>query len=718
MKRAALLLFLVVGCGHGATATPPDAVEAAPRLAYPTAPRTDLVETLHGVAVPDPYRPLEDVDSAETKAWVEAENALTSQWLASVPERPRILERLTRLWNYERWGVPRREGGRLFVAKNDGLQNQSVLYVIDEAGAAPRALLDPNKLSADGTVALSGWTPSFDGKLLAYGVANAGSDWSTWRVRDVTTGADLPDEVSWVKNSGAAWTRDGSGFYYSRYDAPKPGAELTQLNKFHKFCFHRIGASPAADPIVYERNDHSDWHFGGEPTDDGRFLYLGISNSTSRKSRGMIADAARPTAFRDLFPEFDASHEFLGNDGDVLYFLTDKDAPKGRVVALNVARPEPSAWRTIVPEAAEALTSASIVGGRIFCSYLADAKTLVRIYAKDGLFVGDVPLPGVGTARGFAGHDSDDATYFAFTSFTTPPSVWRYDLIDGKTHEVHSAQTAFDASPYVTEQVFYASKDGTRVPMFVTHRKDLAKSGANPTYLYGYGGFDISMTPNFSPATALWLEMGGVYAVANLRGGGEYGEAWHEAGTKAKKQNVFDDFIAAAEWLVAEKWTSSEKLAIAGGSNGGLLVGACMTQRPDLFGACLPAVGVMDMLRFHKFTVGGAWRSDYGDPDVAADFEALRRYSPYHNLKPARYPPTLVTTADHDDRVVPGHSFKFAAALQAAQQGDAPVLIRVETKAGHGAGKPTKKILEEVADADSFLVRALHVDLPEKFGSN
>jgi len=720
MKRTALLL-LVVGCAQVDRPTLDASAAGVPAsLLYPHAPTADVVDVLHGVSVADPYRPLEDVDSAETKAWVAAENALTFDWLAKVPARGPILDRLTTLWNYERWGVPRCEGGRTFVTKNDGLQNQAVLYVIDADGAEPRVLLDPNAASSDGTVALSSWSPSRNGKLLAYATSVAGSDWSEIRVRDAGTGKDLPDVVRWVKNSGAAWKPDGSGFYYGRYDPPKPGAELTQLNQFHKLCFHKLGADPATDPIVYQRTDKPTWHFGAMPTDDGRYLVVEISESTSRKSRALIADVgddASTGGFRDLFPEFDASHEILDNDGSTFFVQTDRDAPKGRIVAVDANHPEPAAWKTLVPEAAETLTAASVVGDRFLCHYLADAHSVVKSFTLDGRFERDVPLPGIGSARGFNGRRSDQETYFAFTSYLSPPSVGRYDVATGATSVFRAAQTAFDASPYVTEQVFFASKDGTRVPMFLTHRRDLAKDGSHPTYLYGYGGFDISMTPSYSPWTALWLEMGGVYAVANLRGGGEYGEAWHEAGTKAKKQNVFDDFIAAAEWLIAQGWTSTPKLAIAGGSNGGLLVGACMIQRPHLYGACLPAVGVMDMLRFHRFTVGGGWRSDYGDPNVAADFEVLRRYSPYHNLKHESYPPTLVTTADHDDRVVPGHSFKFAAALQAAQQCAAPVLIRVQTKAGHGAGKPTSKILEEQADAAAFLVRTLGIALPAGFGT-
>jgi prolyl oligopeptidase len=718
--RPLLLVLLLVGCATARDASP---------LLYPAAPRGDVVDTLHGVAVPDPYRPLEDVDAPATKAWVDAENALTQRWLDEIPERPALRDRLTSLWDYERWGVPRREGGRLFVAKNDGLQNQAVLFVIDSDGAAPRMLLDPNTLSTDGTVALADWTPSRDGKLLAYSLAVAGSDWKTIHVRDVATGTDLPDVVEWHKFGGASWAPDASGFWYTRYDAPAAGAALVKENYFQKLCFHRVGDAQAKDAVVFERPQEKKWGFGAAATEDGRYVVVEVSAGTGRKNavhwalcedarHGLSMDGGGPHApmLRPLVPGFDAGFDFVGSDGGVFWFSTDKDAPKGRVVAIDLAHPEPASWKTVVPEADESLASVDLVGDHFLCSYLKDAHSVVRSYALDGRFEREVALPGLGSARGFGGRRADRETYFSFTSFTTPSSVWRYDVDTGATSVFREAKTPFDGSRFVTEQVFYESKDGTRVPMFLTHRRDVDRDGANPTFLYGYGGFGISQTPSFSPATALWLEMGGVHAVANLRGGGEYGKAWHEAGTKANKQNVFDDFIAAAERLVADGWTSPAKLAIAGGSNGGLLVGACEVQRPDLFGACLPAVGVMDMLRFHKFTIGWAWQSDYGSPDDPKDFETLRRYSPYHNLKPARYPPTLVTTADHDDRVVPGHSFKFAAALQSAQQGAAPVLIRVQTKAGHGAGKPTKKIVEEAADAAAFLVRALEIDLPDGFG--
>jgi prolyl oligopeptidase len=710
MKRFLLAFLLVAGC-TAFRETP-----APTPLVYPPAPTADVVDVLHGVPIADPYRPLEDPDAPATRAWIDAQNALTYGWLEQVPERPRLKARLTELWNYERWGVPQRAGGRLFVSRNDGLQNQSVLCVI-EGHAAPRVLVDPNTLSKDGTVALSRWTPTRDGKLLAYSVSVAGSDWTEIRVRDVGTGQDLPDVVKWVKNSGPEWAPDGSGFHYARFDAPPPGSELTKKNEYQKLCFHKLGTPSADDPIVYERRDQKEWRFGGGITEDGRFLLVELSPGTGRKSRYVVADLSAPTTqFRDVFAGFDASRDFLGNDGKTFWFVTEEGSPKGRIIAVDVDHPEPANWKTIVPEADEALSGASVVGDHFLCSYLKDARSVVKSYSLDGRFEREIPLPGLGTARGFGGRREDRETYFAFTSFTTPPSVGRYDVDTGATTTFRAAKTAFDGADYVTEQVFFASKDGTRVPMFVTHRKDLPRDGSNPAYLYGYGGFAISQTPFFSPFASLWLEMGGVFVVANLRGGGEYGETWHEAGTKAKKQNVFDDFIAAAERLIADGWTSPGKLAIAGGSNGGLLVGACEQQRPDLFGAALPSVGVMDMLRFHKFTVGAAWRSDFGDPDDPKDFAVLRSYSPYHNVKQCAYPATFVTTADHDDRVVPGHSFKFAAAMQAAQQGPSPILIRIQTKAGHGAGKPTSKAIEENADAAAFLVRVLGIKLPATFG--
>jgi len=685
---------------------------ASSPIVYPPSKKVEQVDDYHGINVADPYRWLEDADSPETKAWVEAQNKVTFGFLESIPERARLRERLTQLWNYEKFGVPFREGDRYFFTRNDGLQNQSVLYV----GRTPddpqaRVLLDPNTLSSDGTVALTGYAVSDDGQLLAYGLATAGSDWNEWRVRNVETGEDLPDRLQWVKFSGASWTKDGRGFFYSRYDEPKEGNLLQSTNYYQKLYYHRVGTPQSADELVYERRDHKEWGFGGYVTDDGRYLGIVVTMGTSPKNLFFYKDLTNPEAkVVELIPDFIADFTPVGNDGTTFYFRTDWEAPRGRLIAIDATRPERANWREIIPQSRDTLEAVRWVGGRFIALYLSDAKTQVRMFDREGKFVQEIALPGIGTAVGFGGKPEATETFYAFTSFTQPTSIYRYDFATGKSTLLRQPKVAFDPGAYVTQQVFYKSKDGTRIPMFIVHRKGLRRDGKNPTLLYGYGGFNISLTPSFSPARIAWLEMGGVLAIPNLRGGGEYGEEWHQAGTKLKKQNVFDDFIAAAEWLIREKYTQPARLAIQGGSNGGLLVGACMTQRPELFGAALPAVGVLDMLRFNKFTIGWAWESDYGSPQNPEEFRALYAYSPLHNLKPGtRYPATLITTADHDDRVVPAHSFKFAAALQAAHKGDAPVLIRIETRAGHGAGKPTSKLIEETADVWAFLVRTFQM---------
>jgi prolyl oligopeptidase len=681
----------------------------SPRLQYPTARRTNQVDSYHGVVVADPYRWLEDDNSSETKAWVEAENKVTFDYLARIPQRDAIKQRLTKLWNYERYGVPFKEGGRYFFSKNDGLQNQSVLYTLPSLEAEPAVLLDPNKLSADGTVALAGVALSDDGNLLAYGLSASGSDWEEWKVRDARTGQDLSDDLKWVKFSGASWTKDGAGFFYSRYDEPTEAAKMTRVNYFQKLFYHRLGTPQSEDKLVYHRPDHKDWGFGGAVTDDGHYLIITVSQGTDRKSRVFYQDLTQPDAkVVEFLNDFDARYAFIDNDGPVFWFDTDLDAPRGRVIAIDITRPERANWREVIPQASETLTGANALNNSFVCTYLKDAHSQVKVFSLNGRLVRELELPGIGSVGGFGGKRKDSETFYSFTSFTVPGTVYRYDLATNTSAVFRAPKVAFNPADYETKQVFYTSKDGTRVPMFLTHKKGLELDGNNPTLLYGYGGFDISITPGFSVANLVWMEMGGVYAVASLRGGGEYGEEWHQAGMKIHKQNVFDDFIAAAGWLIANKYTSQKKLAIAGGSNGGLLVGACETQRPDLFGACLPAVGVMDMLRFNKFTIGWAWTSDYGSPENADEFKALHAYSPLQNIRPGtKYPATLITTADHDDRVVPAHSFKFAATMQAAQAGKAPVLIRIETKAGHGAGKPTAKIIDEAADKWAFLVKAL-----------
>jgi prolyl oligopeptidase len=686
------------------------------QLKYPETRKADQTDDYFGTKVADPYRWLEDDNGAETAAWVEAQNKVTFGYLAQIPARDRIRAELTELWNYERYGtpafpVPARKGGYYVFAKNDGLQNQAVVYKARTLDAAPEVLIDPNALSADGTVALGGAAFSDDGGLMAYAVAASGSDWHEWRVRDVATSRDREDVIKWSKFSGAAWKKDGSGFYYARFDAPKSGEELQGINKNMKVFFHRLGTAQEADALVYQRPDQPDWGFHPEVTEDGRFLLLYQSEGTERENRIFVQDLSKPdSTIQPFLDAFDASYRVVGNDADTFYVLTDKDAPRSRLVAIPLGSPT-SGWSTIVPEGAnrDVLGDVTMIGNRFVATWQVDAHEKLRVYGLDGKHERDIALPTIGSV-GFSAKRRDREGFYTFTSFTYPTTVFRYDPAAGASTVFKQPSVKFTAGDYETTQVFYTSKDGTKVPMFVTAKKGLVRNGQNPAILYGYGGFNISMTPAFSPATVAWLDMGGLYAVANLRGGGEYGKAWHDGGRLAVKQNVFDDFIAAAEYLIAEKYTSTPKLAISGGSNGGLLVGACMTQRPDLFGAALPAVGVMDMLRFHRFTIGWAWKSDYGSSETKDGFDTLIKYSPLHALKPGTaYPATLVTTADHDDRVVPAHSFKFAAALQAAQAGPAPVLIRIETKAGHGAGKPTSKLIEERADVFAFLTRVLEM---------
>jgi prolyl oligopeptidase len=694
--------------GIAATAATQDA-----KLSYPPTKRVDHVDDYHGVKVADPYRWLEeDVrKSPEVAAWVAAENEVTFDYLKAIPEREAIQRRLTELWNYERYTPPHKVAGRYYFSKNNGLQNQSVLYVLDRLDGEPRVVLDPNTWSKDGTVALSGTAFSDDGKYLAYGVAEAGSDWQSWRILALDGGKVLEDEVKWVKYSSASWTKDGKGFYYSRYDEPKAGAQFQGLTFNQKVYYHRVGTPQADDTLVYRRPDHSDWGFAAHATEDGRYLILTTHVGTAHKYRISYKDLQEPDAAPvDLVDNFDHEYTFVGNDGPVFFFKTDLEAPRGRLIAIDTGKPDKANWKELIPQAKEALSHVQLVGNQFVADYLKDAKTQVKMFTLAGSFLREVQFPGIGSAFGFGGKRTDAETFYSFSSFATPPSVYRYDMATGQSSLFRRAQVKFQPADYEVEQVFYASKDGTRVPMFITHKKGIKLDGSNPTLLYGYGGFAIPMTPAFSVARAAWLELGGVYAVANLRGGSEYGEDWHLAGTKLKKQNVFDDFLAAAGWLIEHKYTQPSKLAITGHSNGGLLVGACLTQRPDLFGACLPGVGVMDMLRFHRFTAGRFWTDDYGSADNPDDFKALLAYSPYHNLKDGvKYPATLVTTADTDDRVVPGHSFKFAARLQHAQAGPAPVLIRIETRAGHGAGKPTSKMIEEIADEYAFLVKNLHM---------
>ena len=690
-------------------------------LTYPSSHKSDQVDNYHGTLVADPYRWLEDPDSEETRTWIEAQNQVTFGYLSEIPTREKIKQRLTKLWDYEKYGIPFKEGeslgdgssDRYFYFKNDGLQNQSVLYTLKTLDDQPKVLLDPNKLSEDGTVALSGLSISEDGKLLAYGLSTSGSDWQEWKVRDIETGEDLQDHLKWIKFSGASWTHDHQGFFYSRYDEPNEKTQLEDVNYYQKLYYHQLGKSQSEDVLIYHRPDQKEWGFGGGVTEDGRYLIISIWLGTDPRNLLFFKDLTNPNAeVVELINQFEADYSFIDNDDNVFYFRTDLNAPRGRVIAIDTKNPAPENWREIIPQSAETLESVGILNNQFVADYLKDAHSQIKIFDLKGAFVREVELPGLGSAGGFGGKRHDTETFYSYTSFTTPGTIYRYDMITGKSTVFRQPQVDFNPTNYETKQVFYHSKDGTRVPMFITHKKGIKLDGNNPTYLYAYGGFNASMTPSFSVSLLVWMEMGGIYAMPNIRGGGEYGEEWHQAGMKEKKQNVFDDFIGAAEWLIANKYTKTDKLAIAGGSNGGLLVGACITQRPDLFGAALPAVGVMDMLRFHKFTIGWAWTSEYGSADNPQEFPALYAYSPLHNIKPdTAYPATLITTADHDDRVVPAHSFKFAAVLQEAHAGNAPTLIRIETKAGHGAGKPTAKIIEEAADKWAFLVRTLDVEV-------
>ncbi len=689
------------------------ALSAQTPPAYPQTRKDAVVDDYFGTKVPDPYRWLEDDNSAETKAWVEAQNKVTFGYLEQIPERQAILARLTKLYDYEKYSAPFQQGGRYFFTYNKGLEPQAKLYWTQGLKGEPKVLLDPNTLSKDGTVALAGLSVTHDGTRIAYALAEAGSDWITWHVRDVASGKDLPDLIRWSKASGASWRRDGSGFFYSRYDAPKPGDALKGINQNHQVFFHKLGTPQAEDVLVYKRADHPDWYLGANVTDDGRWLVISAGKGTDPKTSLFIQDLSKPGAkVVPLLEAMDASYAVIGNDKDTFFVLTDKDAPRYRLVAIRPGHAQPAQWKTLIAEAKgrDVLDGVSFVGHQFVANWMHDAHTRITFHDLKGRESGELKLPALGTASGFGGERGDKETFYAFTSFTYPSTIYRYDFRTRKSEVFRAPKVDFDPAAYETRQVFYPSKDGTKIPMFLTYKKGLKLNGMNPTLLYGYGGFNISLTPSFSSTRVAWLEMGGVYAMANLRGGGEYGMDWYNAGRLQNKQNVFDDFIAAAEWLIREKYTSTPKLAIQGGSNGGLLVGACETQRPDLFGACLPAVGVMDMLRFHLFTLGWGWKSDYGSSETKEGFDTLIKYSPLQNIKPGvKYPPTLITTSDHDDRVVPAHSFKFAATMQADQAGPAPILIRIETRAGHGAGKPTDKILAEIADEYAFLVKNLHM---------
>ena len=678
----------------------------------PDTRKVDQVDTYHGTPVADPYRWLEDDNAPETKAWVDAQNQRTFAWLGQIAERETLRKRLTALWNFERVSVPFVRGGRIFQTINNGLQNQGVLHVT-VPGKKRRVLLDPNTLSQDGTVALSGISVSDNGKTLAFATSDGGSDWQRWQFLDIDTGRRLPDVLDDVKFSDVSWLPDGSGVYYSRYPATDSASKLTERNTFQKLFFHRMGTAQTSDRLVYERPEDGEKFVGGTVSDDGRYLVISVGRGTAPANMVYVQSLKTPGApILPVIDRLESEYRFLGNKGSTVYFKTDRKAPRGRVVAVDLAA-RPLRWREVVPQSENALENVGYVNGQLVCAYLKDARSEVRVFDERGKFVRTIGLPGIGSASGFGGKRTDNHTYYAFSSFNSPTTVYRLDLGTGRSTVFHRPKVAVDVAGHVVKQVFFRSKDKTRVPMFIVHRKGLRLDGNNPVLLNGYGGFSVSMTPWFSIPWSAWVDMGGVLALPNIRGGAEYGEEWHLAGTKLRKQNVFDDFIAAGEHLIRIGVTKSSKLAISGASNGGLLVGAVLNQRPDLFGAALPGVGVMDMLRFHKFTIGSAWISDYGSSDDPAEFKALLAYSPLHNIKTGtRYPAVLVTTADHDDRVVPAHSFKYAATLQAAQAGPAPVLIRIETRAGHGAGKPTAMQIEEWVDTFGFLIRALDMQYP------
>ncbi|MEJ5094380.1 prolyl oligopeptidase family serine peptidase [Sphingomonas molluscorum] len=675
-------------------------------MSYPETRRVDQVDKLFGEKVEDPYRWLEnDVRTdPEVAAWVAAQNRVTDAYLATLPGRAIFKERLRTLIDYERFGLPTKKGGHYFYTRNSGVQNQSVLYVRDTLDGPGRVLIDPNGWAADGATALSEWVPSENGRLIAYGIQDGGTDWRTLKVLDVATGKPLEDEVKWAKFTAVAWAHNGSGFFYSRFPEPEQGAAFQALNLNHALYFHKIGTPQSADIKVYSTPEKPKQSHVGQVTDDGKWLVITTSEGTDNRYEITLIDLTdarmRP---RTLVRGLENSWDLAGNIGSTFYFVTDKDASRGRIVAMDAAA-STDRLREIVPQDEATLQGAKITGGKLMASYLVDAKTEVRRYTLNGARDGAVPLPGIGTASGFGGDQDDPETFFAFTSFATPTTIYRYDVRTGQATPWQTPKVAFNPADYDVAQRFYGSKDGTRVPMFLVRKK--GTTGPAPTLLYGYGGFNSSVLPAFSSNRLAWLEQGGVLAVANIRGGGEYGKAWHDGGRLANKQNVFDDFIAAAEDLIAQGDTTKDKLVIQGGSNGGLLVGAVVNQRPDLFAAALPAVGVMDMLRFDRFTAGRYWVDDYGDPAEEADFKALRAYSPYHNIRKGKdYPAILATTADTDDRVVPGHTFKYVAALQAAKIGDKPHLVRIETRAGHGSGKPTDKVIEEYADLWAFAAR-------------
>lgn len=703
MLRAVILLGLT---GTAAVSQP---------LEYPKAKKTDVVDDYFGVKVPDPYRWLEDTDSPETIAWVKAQVALTSAYLEKLPDREPFKERLTKLLNYERYTAPSWQGHRYLYRKNDGLQNQSVIYTLTELSRTPKVLLDPNQLASDGTIAVTSTEVSDDSRLLAYGIAASGSDWNEIRVRSIDTEQDLPDVIKWVKFSEPSWTKDSKGFFYAKFPEPKASENQTFAKLANqKMYYHRLGDPTDKDQLVYERPDDPDLSSSGAVSHDGRYLFVQVNKGTDERNLLYFKELGDPMApkidapFQTIIDKFEAQLQVVGSVGSRLFVVTDLGAPRYKIIEIDLTNPSRDHWKEIIPESKDLLEEAELAGGKLVVKYLVDAKNQLFVFDLDGNKVTEIALPALGTVGTLSGDPDRPELFYMFTSFLYPATIYRYDVSTGQNEVFKKPNVDFNADEYETKQIFYRSNDGTKIPMFIVNKKGIKLDGDNPVYLTGYGGFNISITPSFSASYLSWIEKGGVFALPNLRGGGEYGREWHEAGMKEHKQNVFDDFIAAAETLIDEKYSSAGKIAIVGGSNGGLLVGAALTQRPDLFGAAVPEVGVLDMLRFQKFTIGWAWQSDYGSSETRDGFQYLIKYSPLHNIKiNSCYPPTLVTTGDHDDRVVPGHSFKFAATLQAAQACTNPVLIRIETKAGHGSGKPITKVIEEQADVLAFMWDAI-----------
>ncbi len=669
---------------------------------YPSTMKQDtVVDDYHGTEIKDPYRWLEDDHAENTMAWVDDQNEVTTEYLSQVPFREEIKNRLEEIWDYEKYSSPFKEGGKYYYFKNDGLQNQSVLYTTDDIRSEGDVILDPNSFSEDGTTSLAGMSFNKEGNLLAYSTSEGGSDWRTAYVLNVNTGELLEDKVEWIKFSGLSWA--GDGFFYSRYPTTEEEGKLSSANEFHSLYYHKLGSPQSDDVLIYRDDKNPQRNVFGGTSEDERFLLLSFSESTSGNGIGYVDLSKGMDKVVKMVTAFDHDFNILDTDGNNFLIMTNEGAPKNRVISINADNFQKENWKEVIPESEDALRGVSIVGGKLFASYLHNASSKIKVFDIGGKYIQDLVLPGIGSSGGVSGKKSDNQAFFSFSSYTTPSTIYSLNTEDLKTEIFRKPEVDFKSEDYETKQVWYTSKDGTKVPMFLTMKKGTKLDGNNPTLLYGYGGFNIPMTPGFSMTRLPLLENGGIYAVANLRGGGEFGKEWHKAGTLGQKQNVFDDFIGAAEYLIEKGYTTSDKLGIEGGSNGGLLVGASMTQRPDLFAVAFPRVGVLDMLRYHEFTIGWAWASDYGRSDDAEAFDYLIKYSPLHNVKETAYPATMVMTADHDDRVVPAHSFKFAAELQDKHQGNNPVLIRIEKSAGHGAGKPTAKILEEASDAIAFM---------------